>query len=81
MKVKQIFDMRARSHNFMKGDEVLLWDKRKELKGAHGKFDSLSKGPLFVIEVIDLNAFHLSYPYGIIFPFTYNGQDLKLLKL
>lgn len=28
LKVKQIFDMQAWPHNFMQGDEVLLWDKR-----------------------------------------------------
>lgn len=41
MKIKKIFDMKAKAHNFVKGDEVLLWDKRRELKGAHSKFDSL----------------------------------------
>ncbi|XP_057813573.2 uncharacterized protein LOC131027507 [Cryptomeria japonica] len=36
-RVKKIFDMRARPRGFLKGDEVLLWDKKKEPKGAHGK--------------------------------------------
>ncbi|XP_059076958.1 uncharacterized protein LOC131876157 [Cryptomeria japonica] len=43
-KVEKILDMRARPRGFLKGDEVLLWDKRREPKGAHGKFDSLWKG-------------------------------------
>ena len=43
MKVKQIFDMRDKPHSFLKDDEVLLWDKRREPKGAHGNFDSLWK--------------------------------------
>lgn len=41
MRVKKIFDRRARPHSFLKNDEVLLWDRRRELKGAHGKFESL----------------------------------------
>ena len=41
MRVKKIFDRRARPCGFFKNDEVLLWDKRKEPKGAHGKFESL----------------------------------------
>ena len=73
MKVKHIFDMKARPHNFLEGDEVLLWDKRKEPKGLHGKFVSLWKGPFIIAKVIGLNTFHLSYPYGIGMPFTCNG--------
>lgn len=38
-RVKKIFDMKARPRGFLKGDEVLLWNKRREPKGAHGKFD------------------------------------------
>ena len=34
MRVKKIFDMRARPRGFFKNDEVLLWDKRKEPKGT-----------------------------------------------
>ncbi|XP_057845516.1 uncharacterized protein LOC131054930 [Cryptomeria japonica] len=39
--VKRIFDMQARPRGFLVGDEVLLWDKRRESKDAHDKFDSL----------------------------------------
>ncbi|XP_059064208.1 uncharacterized protein LOC131856431 [Cryptomeria japonica] len=42
-RVKNIFDMRAHPRGFLEGDEVLLWDKWKEPKGAHGKFHSLWK--------------------------------------
>ena len=41
IKVKQIFDMKTRPCNVLKGDEVLLWVKRREPKGTHKKFDSL----------------------------------------
>ncbi|XP_059076339.1 uncharacterized protein LOC131875723 [Cryptomeria japonica] len=80
MNVKRIFDKKARPRNFLKNDEVLLWDKRKEPKGTHGKFESLWKGPFFISEVVGPNTFRLKYPDGTILPFTYNGQDLKLVK-
>ncbi|XP_057832527.2 uncharacterized protein LOC131043345 [Cryptomeria japonica] len=77
-RVKMIFDMTAQPRGFLKGDEVLLWDKRKEPKGAHGKFDSLWKGPFKIYEVVGQNAFRLNYFDGTVMPYTYNGQDLKL---
>ena len=80
IKVKQILDMKARPHNFLKGDEVLLWDKRKEPKRLHAKFYSLWKVPFIISEIIGPNTFHLSYLDGTSMPFTYNGQDLKLLR-
>ncbi|XP_057857310.1 uncharacterized protein LOC131066544 [Cryptomeria japonica] len=80
-KVKKIFDMTARPRGFLKGDEVLLWDKRREPKGAHGKFYSLWKGPFKIHEVVGPNAFKLNYPDGTVMPYTYNGQDLNLYKL
>ncbi|XP_059078005.1 uncharacterized protein LOC131876583 [Cryptomeria japonica] len=80
-RVKKIFDMRARPRGFLKGDEVLLWDKRREPKGAHGKFDSLWKGSFKIHEVARPNAFRLNYSDGMVMPYTYNGQDLKLYKL
>ena len=41
MKVKHIFDKRARPRHFLKDDEILLWDKRREPKGSHKKIESL----------------------------------------
>ena len=73
--------MKARPHNFLKGDEVLLWDKRKEPKGLHGKFDSLWKGPFIILEVVGPNTFCLSYADGTSMPFNYNRKDLKLLRM
>ncbi len=37
-RVKRIFDQKERPWRFMKGDQVLLWDKRREPRGAHSKF-------------------------------------------
>ncbi|GLJ18811.1 hypothetical protein SUGI_0335890 [Cryptomeria japonica] len=73
--------MQARPRGFLVRDEVLLWDKRRESKGAHGKFDSFWKGPFKICEAVGQNAFRLSYADGMIMPYTYNGQDLKLYKL
>ena len=81
IKVNHIFDMKFRAHNFMKGDKIMLLDRRRELKGAHGKFDSLWKGPFVISEVIGSNAFCLSYLDGTHLPFTYNRKNLKFLKL
>ncbi|XP_059066678.1 uncharacterized protein LOC131857909 [Cryptomeria japonica] len=80
-RVKKIFDMRAQPRGFLKGDEVLLWDMRREPKGTHGKFDSLWKGPFKIHEVVGPNAFRLNYSDGTVMPYTYNGQDLKFYKL
>lgn len=44
-RVKNIFDQKTKPRKFKQGDQVLLWDKRREPKGAHGKFDSLWKEP------------------------------------
>lgn len=81
MRVKKIFDQKARPKKFMKGDLVLLWDKRREPKGAHGKFQSLWKGPYVIHEVKGPNSFNLSYQDGFELPLSYNGQDLKLYQL
>ncbi|XP_059067813.1 uncharacterized protein LOC131858551 [Cryptomeria japonica] len=72
-RVKKIFDMRARPRGFRKGDEVLLWDKRREPKSAHGKFDSFWKGSFKINEVLGPNAFRLNYSDGMVMPYTYNG--------
>ena len=43
----------------MTGDQVLLWDKKREPKGAHSKFESLWKGPFEISEELSSNAFKL----------------------
>jgi hypothetical protein len=40
-KVKNTFDKSSWQRVFQEGDTVLLWDKRREKPGNHGKFDSL----------------------------------------
>jgi hypothetical protein len=39
-KVKRTFDKSLWQRVFQEGDTVLLWDKRREKPGNHGKFDS-----------------------------------------
>lgn len=80
-KVKRIFDRKSRSRKFMVGDLVLLWDKRREPKGAHKKFDSLWIGPFKITHEYGPNTFRLAYPDGTPLPIPYNGKDLKLYQL
>ena len=39
-KIKERFDKKTRQCQLLIGDLVLLWDKRREDPGKHGKFDS-----------------------------------------
>ena len=64
----------------MKGDQVLLWDKRKDPKGAHTKFEIIWKGPFVIYEELGSNAFKLKYLNANDLPLSYNGQDLKLYR-
>lgn len=78
--VKKICDKKARPRKFMEGDEVLLWDKQRDPKGAHGKFDSLWKGPFKIHQVLGPNSFKLSYADVLILPLSYNEKDLKIYR-
>lgn len=57
----------------MLGDQALLWDRRREPKGAHAKFESLWKGPFAIQEVKGPNSFKLAYQDGIALSLSYNG--------
>ncbi len=57
----------------MVGDSVLLWEKRKALKGMHKKFDPLWKGPFKIQLAFENNSFKLAYEDGEVLPLTYNG--------
>lgn len=81
MRVKKNFDEKPRPRKFMKGDLVLLWDKRRKPKGAHGKLKSLWKGPYVIQELKGPNSLKLVYQEGFELPMSYNGQDLKLYQL
>lgn len=45
----------------MVNEKVLLWDKRREPQGAHGKFESLWKGPYKIRKVLSPNSFKMRY--------------------
>jgi transposase InsO family protein len=77
-KVKKTFDKSSKQRVFQKGDTVLLWDKRKEKPGKHGKFDSLWTGPYIIHDVVGLNSFCLSRMDGEKLTLPVNGQLLKL---
>ncbi len=76
-RVKKLFDKKAKQRVFQEGDLVLLWDKHREPKGLHGKFDSLWRGPFQIKEVCGKNSFILSYLSGTQLPLPYNGQHLQ----
>ncbi|KAH9318865.1 hypothetical protein KI387_020634, partial [Taxus chinensis] len=41
MKVKKLFNKKDRATELKFGDLVLIWDKKREPKESHGKFDYL----------------------------------------
>ncbi|KAH9315457.1 hypothetical protein KI387_024084, partial [Taxus chinensis] len=67
-KVKIIFDKKAKERKFEVNDWVLLWDKRREAKGMHGKFDSLWKGPFVIKKIAGVDNFILSHQDGVELP-------------
>jgi hypothetical protein len=77
-KVKKTFDKSSRQRVFQEGDTVLLWDKRREKPGNHGKFDSLWTGPYIIQGTAGKNSFCLSRLDGEKLALPVNGQLLKL---
>ena len=75
--MKGTFDKSARPRAFQIGDTVLLWDKRREKPGKHGKFDSLWKGPFIIRDTAGTNSFFLNTMDGEILNLPMNGQHLK----
>jgi hypothetical protein len=75
--IKRVFDRKAKGKNFQVGDIVLLWDKRNEKYGDHGKFDSLWLGPYRIDMVVGPNTFQLSNLEGEHEGMPVNGQRLK----
>ena len=54
-----MFYKRAKVDNFQVGDWVLKWDVVRQVKGKHGKFDSLWIGPFVIDQVHKNNTFKL----------------------
>jgi hypothetical protein len=73
-KVKRTFDKTSRQRVFQDGDTVLLWDKRREKPGSHGKFDS----PYIIQGSAGKNLFYLNRLNGENLALPVNGQLLKL---
>jgi hypothetical protein len=68
-KIKNTFDHKAKERNFIEGDLVLLWDKRKEKPGMLKKLDGLWKGPYKIMSHAGTNSFNLG---------TMEGEALRL---
>jgi hypothetical protein len=77
-KVKKTFDKSSRQRIFQEGDTVLLWDKRREKPGNHGKFDSLWTGPYIIQSSAGRNSFYLNRLDGENLALPVNGQLPKL---
>jgi hypothetical protein len=56
-KIKETFDKKEKTEQFLPGDLILKWDSRRE--DHHVKFDSLWIGPLRVEKVLNNNTFLL----------------------
>jgi ribonuclease HI/transposase InsO family protein len=76
-KVKNTFDHKARGRNFVEGDLVLLWDKRKEKPGMHKKFDSLWGGPYKIRSCAGVNSYNLETMEGEILKLPVNALHIK----
>jgi hypothetical protein len=76
-KIKGTFDGKERQREFKEGDQVLLWDKRREKLGIHKMFDSIWIGPYKIEEVSGPDSFYLSTIEGRRMPLPVNGSLLK----
>ena len=76
-KVNKKIDKKACQCNLQIGDLVLLWDKRREDQGKHGKFDNFWLGPYQITDIAGPNAFSLSHMDGEIIRLPINGKALK----
>ena len=77
-KIKRTFDKSTRPGSFQVGDTVLLWDKRREKPGKHGKFDILWMGPYIIDKVAGANSFYLKDLEGERLSLPMNGLLLKM---
>jgi hypothetical protein len=75
--VLKLLDKKEKSKDFQIGDLILLWDKRRELKGKHGKFDSLWKVPFKIHQICGKNNFFLMYQDDTLFVLPHSRQHLK----
>eukprot|EP00253_Pinus_taeda_P022508 PITA_22508 len=78
VKIKKIYDRKAKADKFQLDDVVLKWDARNEEKGKHGKFENLWKGPFKIAAYRGQNAFLLKEMNGEDSPGgPINGRLLK----
>ena len=62
---------------FQVGDLVLKWDKAREEKGKHTKFQRMWLGPFQIVEVLGPSTFVLQDLAGKRDSLPVNGQILK----
>ena len=76
--VKGTFDKLAKPRSFQIGDTILLWDKRREKQGKHGKFVNVWRGPYIICDFAGTNSFILNTMEGERLNLPMNRQQLKL---
>jgi hypothetical protein len=76
-KIKGTFDHKEIKRDLKKGDQVLMWDKRREKLGMHQKFDSLWLRPYKIEEISGLDSFYFSKTEERRMPLSVNGSLLK----
>ena len=74
---KERFDKNTCQCQLQIGYLVLLWDKRREDLGKHGKFEILWLGPYQITNIAGPNAFCLSHLDGEKSPLPVNEKELK----
>ena len=75
---KTNFNHEVKKIYFQIGDLVLLWDKRREKLGMHGKFDSMWISSFTISRYAATNSYYLKYLDNIELPLLVNGHILKI---
>ena len=76
--IKKWFDKhKAGNKKFEVGDLVLKWDKIKESKGKHSKFQNMWLEPFQVAEKIRVGTYHFQNLRGDLDTLPVNDQALK----
>lgn len=57
VRIKKIYDKKAKTEKFQFDDMVLKWNARNEEKGKHSKFENIWKGPFMIVAYHGLKPF------------------------
>jgi hypothetical protein len=77
-KVKSFFYGKSKPREFNLGDFLLMWDRKIDKQGNHGKFHSFWKGHFQVESIFGTNYSHLSHLDKEDIQFHVNGKSLNM---